>query len=89
MATTREFDRVQRVLDAVYREPDACNTFEDFTRETHQDIPARTLDEIDAECILARLRWAVLVHRREEPSRWLLDRLALLDDAARARRPRQ
>lgn len=74
--------RLERLLDAVYCEPDAFDTIESFERANHDDIAHLTLDEIDAERILARLRWAALIHHRAEPSRWLEERIAHLDQAA-------
>jgi len=71
-----------RLLDALYPEPKPYNTVESFERANHDDVARLTLDEIDAERILARFRWAVLVHHRAEPSRWLEERIARLDQAA-------
>jgi hypothetical protein len=78
--------RIARLLDAVYREPDPYDTVEAFQRAYHGDLPTLTLDQVDAERILARIRWAVLIHRRDIPSPWLRERLARLDGAAAARR---
>jgi hypothetical protein len=79
---------LERLVDAVYHEPNAFETAESFARAHHDDVPALTLDEVDAERILARLRWAVLIHRRQQPSPWLEDRIARLDQVAAQRRQR-
>ena len=59
-----------------------------IARLHHDDVPYLTLDEIDAERILARLRWATLIYRRQEPSPWLTGRIARLDDRATKLRQR-
>ncbi len=82
-------DVVRRLLDVVYAEPCPYDSAEDFSRAHHDDIPSLTLDEIDAERILARFRWALTICQREDPPRWLLERLAKLDQAADERRQRQ
>ncbi|MBI2526749.1 MAG: hypothetical protein HYY95_27680 [Candidatus Rokubacteria bacterium] len=74
--------RIERLLAAIYSEPDAFDTAESFERANHDDLAHLTLDELDAERILARLRWAALIHHRAEPSRWLEERIARLDQAA-------
>jgi hypothetical protein len=80
--------RITPVLDTLYAEPDPFDTAEAFERAHHGDIPQLTLDEVDAERILARLRWAALIHHRGAPSTWLLERIARLDQAAaRLRKP--
>lgn len=80
---------VVSLIDAVYCEPRAFDSAESFARAHHDDVGSLTLDEIDAERILARLRWAVLIHRGKDPSPWLTGRIARLDDAAaRMRRQR-
>jgi hypothetical protein len=80
-----QLGRIERLLDAVYCEPDPLQTVEQLGRFHHDDIPALSLEQLDAERILGRLRWAVLVHQRARPSAWLTERLAKLD-AARASR---
>jgi hypothetical protein len=74
--------RLERILDRLYVEPDAFLSAEEFERAYHDDIPVLTLDQIDAERILARVRWALTVQARREPSAWLLERLVRLDQAA-------
>ena len=81
-ATSGISDPVTRLVDLVYHEPDMFATAEEFEKVHHDDIAALTLDELDAERILARIRWAVLVHRRAAPSEWLVERLGRLDRAA-------
>ncbi len=82
-------DALPRLLDAVYAEPDPFDTAEQFERAHHGDLDQLSLDEIDAERILARLRWAAIVHHRGRPSAWLEQRIALLDRrAARLRSER-
>jgi hypothetical protein len=73
---------IARLLDALYPEPDPFDTAEAFERAHHGDIPELVLDEVDAERILARLRWAATVHHGGTPSRWLLERIARLDRVA-------
>ena len=74
--------RVARLLDAVYAEPSPFDSAEHFARAHHDDIAELGLDEIDAERILARIRWAVFIYRRAEPSE-------LARRAHRATRPRR
>jgi hypothetical protein len=74
--------RLMRLVDAIYEEPDPFETAEEFARSHHDDIASLFLDELDAERFLARLRWSVVVYRRGEPSAWLRDRIARLDQAA-------
>lgn len=81
--------RIGRLLDAVYAEPAPFDTAESFARSNHDDIPELRLDELDAERILARLRWAVYVQKRAEPSGWLMERIARLDQAASRLRSRE
>ncbi len=78
----RGFARVARLLDAAYQEPDPFDTAESFERAHHGDVDRLTLDEIDAERILARLRWSVIVHHGGTPSPWLQERIARLDQVA-------
>jgi hypothetical protein len=77
-----DLSRVERLLDVVYAEPDPFETAEEFERAHHGDIASLPLDLIDAERILARLRWAVLIHRRAPVTSWLEERIARLDQAA-------
>jgi len=79
--------RVERLLDALYSEPSLFASAEEFERANHDDLAQLTLDELDAERILARLRWAALIHHRAEPSLWLSERIARLDQAALRLRP--
>jgi len=79
---------IRRLVDTVYIEPNPFDTAESFERAHHDDVPYLTLDEIDAERILARLRWAVLIHTRRQPSQWLTERIARLDDRATLLRQR-
>ena len=90
MSSSSQLARITRLLDAAYPEPEPFDTAEGFARSHHDDIGALSLDAINAERILARLRWATLVHHREAPSAWLLERIARLDrEAERRRRPAQ
>jgi len=77
---------IARLIDAVYPDPEQFLTAEAFSRAHHDDIASLKLDEIDAERILARMRWSLVIHRRQEPSAWLVERIARLDEAAAARR---
>ncbi len=80
---------LSHLVSEFYREPDPLASAEQLARTHHDDLGQLTLDEIDAERILARLRWAVIIHHREQPSAWLEERIALLDQrAARLRRGR-
>jgi hypothetical protein len=80
--------RITRLLDVVYPEPNPYDTAEAFQRAYHGDLPQLTLDELDAERILARIRWAAILYRRGVPSPWLRERLSRLDtEAASRRRP--
>ena len=89
MTTRGSIACIARLLDAIYAEPDPFVSAEQFARSNHDDIPDLSLDEIDAERILVRVRWAALVHHREEPSIWIRERIARLDRAAQQLRPRQ
>jgi hypothetical protein len=82
-------DRVARLLDAVYPEPNPLDTAESFLRAHHDDIAGLTLDELESERLLARIRWATLVYRRQRPSDWLQTRLWRLDRAAERLRKRR
>jgi hypothetical protein len=73
---------IARLVDTIYIEPDFCDSAESFERYHHDDVPYLSLDEIDAERILARLRWAAQIYRRQQPSPWLTERIAKLDDRA-------
>jgi hypothetical protein len=79
--------RIERFVDALYSEPNLFDSAEGFERANHDDLAQLTLDELDAERILARFRWAVLIHNRAEPSLWLQERIARLDQAAVRLRP--
>jgi hypothetical protein len=79
--------RLQRLLNALYREPDPCATVEQLARAHHDDIAALDLDQVDAERILARWKWAAVVHHDGHPSHWLLERIQRLDSAAGRLRP--
>jgi len=79
---------IRRLVDTIYVEPGLYDTAESFERCHHGDIPYLALDEIDAERILVRLRWAVLIHTRRQPSPWLTERIARLDDRATRLRQR-
>jgi hypothetical protein len=70
------------IILASYQDPDPCVSLEEFSRARHDDLPGLTLEEIDRERILARLRWAV----DPEPSRWFLDRMRRLETEADRRR---
>jgi hypothetical protein len=74
--------RVARLLEAVYPEPDPFDTAEAFARAHHDDVPGLSLDQLDAERLIARLRWSILVYRGQRPSAWLQGRLWRLDQAA-------
>lgn len=74
--------RLERLLDAVYAEPNEFETAEQFERAHHDDIQTLSLDEIDAERILARMRWAAQIHHRAPRSAWFEERIARLDQAA-------
>jgi hypothetical protein len=78
---------VMQFLDATYPEPQPLASAEAFARMHHDDLADLSLDEIDAERILARQRWAVFIHHRAEPTVWLEERIARLDlTAARLRK---
>lgn len=79
--------RLERLLAAVYCEPNQFDSTESFERAHHDDLAQLTLDELDAERILARFRWAALIHHRVGPSLWLEERIARLDQAAMRLRP--
>lgn len=89
MRTRGPLARIARLLDAIYHEPDPFETAEEFARAAHDDIPGLTLDELDAERILVRIRWAAVVYHREPPSTWLEERISRLDGAAQQLRSRQ
>jgi hypothetical protein len=82
--------RIARLLDLVYPEPDPFDTADAFERTYHGDVPQLALEQLDAERILARIRWAVIVYRRGVPSSWLRERLTRLDaEAEQRRRPQR
>ena len=73
--------RLARLLDLVYPEPDLLSTAEAFERAHHDDVPRLALEAVDAERILARIRWAMVVYRGAVPR-------LLVAGAARSPRPR-
>ena len=78
--------KIEGLCNAIYAEPQQFTSAEEFARAHHDDVPRLTLEEIDAERLLARFRWAMLVHHGVEPSPWLEERLHYLDEAAQRRR---
>ena len=74
--------RLAELILEVYDDPDPCASLEEFKRFTNEDVPGLSLEDLDRERFLARLRWAL-----DPDSAWLRDRLACLDrEAARRRR---
>jgi hypothetical protein len=73
---------IDALVDGVYREPEPLDSAEEFARFHHDDVKELALAQIDAERLLARLRWAALVHCGAPVSSWLQTRLAVLDGAA-------
>lgn len=69
------FSRLAELVIEAYPDPDPAESLEAFARLRHEDLPGLTLEEIDRERIVARIRWAL----DSASSRWLLDRLAKLD----------
>jgi hypothetical protein len=80
-----QLGRIERLLDAVYPEPDPLETVEQLERFHHGDLAGLSIDQLDAQRILSRVRWAVLIHHGARPSAWLTERLAKLDAARAAR----
>jgi hypothetical protein len=76
LATLRELFR------AAYPDPDPSATLEAYRRDGHADVETLSLEELDRERIMARIRWALEGHGASE---WLCVRLQRLDDAARWR----
>jgi hypothetical protein len=88
MRTRAQLARITRLLDAVYAEPDELASVEQFVRARHYDLAALTLDQIDGERILARLRCATQTYHGEPTSPWLNERIARLDIVAERLRKR-
>jgi hypothetical protein len=85
---SRDLARLWPLLDAAYSEPDPFDSLEALERAHHRDLDRLTLDEVDAERLLTRIRWGVIIYHGQVPSRWLLERIARLDQvAARLRQP--
>jgi hypothetical protein len=59
------------------------NSAEDLARSDHKDIDDLTFDEILRQRVLLKIRWALA----DQPSAWLVERLARLDGEAAVRRP--
>lgn len=76
--------RLTQLVVEVYADPDPCASLENFARARHEDLPGLSLEAIDRERLLARLRWAL----DPDDSSWLRDRLARLDLEADRRRQR-
>lgn len=76
--------RLAELVIEAYPDPDPYVSFEEFSRARHEDLPGLTLEEIDQERFVARLRWAL----DSDPSPWLRDRLMRLDREAERRRQR-
>lgn len=74
-----------RLLEQVFPDPNPYETAEQFERANHDDIPRLSLEDLDRERILCRLRWALDDH----PSDWLLGRMSRLEAEATRRRQEQ
>jgi hypothetical protein len=59
------------------------DTAQAFARANQTDVDGLTDDEIHRERILLKIRWALA----DQPSGWLVERLARLDREAAVRRP--
>jgi hypothetical protein len=69
------------IIDA-YPDPDPTDTLEELQRFCNEDLGRLSLEDIDRERLVARLRWAV----DPDSSAWLRARLAALDREAAKRR---
>jgi hypothetical protein len=77
----------REIIDILYPETDPFASQENFDRAHHRDIVAMSLEAIEAELFLARLRASTLIHHRiGEPSDWLVERRRRLAQAAAKRR---
>jgi hypothetical protein len=84
-----ELPRLVALVDALYPEPCAVASVESGERHRHEDVSAMPDELLDAERLLARLRLSSLLVHGVAPSRWLRDRVALLDRTAARRRQGQ
>lgn len=73
--------KLAELIIEVYDDPDPCESLEEFKRFLHEDVPHLSLEELDRERIVARLRWTF-----DPDSAWLRERLAILDSEAGRRR---
>jgi hypothetical protein len=74
--------KLAELVDEAYGDPNPCESLDEFRRFLHEDIPSLSLEAIDRERFVARLRWAI-----DPDSAWLRERLERLDrEAARRRR---
>jgi hypothetical protein len=75
-----------RLLGEVLADPSPCDSYEQFVRYNHDDLPGLDLDEIDRERFRLRIGWAFT-----GLTDWGAQRLAVLDREAerRRRRPRR
>jgi hypothetical protein len=74
--------RRKRLGELIYPDPQPLDTFEQFARDAHDDIGGLTLERLDDERLLARLRRAL----SPQPSEWLRERIARLEAEAGRRR---
>jgi hypothetical protein len=82
MKRSLAFSRLAELIIEAYDDPNPCDSLEEFRRFTNDDVPNLSLEDLDRERIMARLRWAV-----DPDSAWLRDRMAALDREAAKRRP--
>jgi len=73
-----------RLGELLYSDPDPFDSSEQFTRFHHDDLAGLSLEQLDDERILARLRRAL----SGQPSSWLAERIARLEAEAARRRSR-
>lgn len=76
---------LSRLIEDSYPDPLAFMTAEGFARACHEDVYQLSDPELEDERLLSRLRRSL----SPLPSRWLLERIAVLDqEIARRRRAR-
>jgi hypothetical protein len=76
-----ELSRLAELIVEAYPDPSPCDTREEFARFLNDDVPGLSLEDLDRERIVARLRWAF-----DGDSSWLRERLQRLDREAATRR---
>lgn len=72
---------LEALIEMAYPTPSQYDSAESFARYHHDDIEQLSDEALDRERVRARFAWAFSA----DPSPWLIERIAQLEGAARAR----